>query len=88
MPRTRIVSPRPTTTVRAARQTLQDKPRSTSKLLCLSIVFAKGQVCTGQYRMLAKRGGFVWVETQATVIYNSKNSQPQCVVCVNFVLRY
>lgn len=49
-------------------------------------LFAKGQVCTGQYRMLAKRGGFVWVETQATVIYNSKNSQPQCVVCVNFVL--
>ena len=38
--------------------------------------------------MLAKRGGFVWVETQATVIYNNKNSQPQCVVCVNFVLRY
>lgn len=37
--------------------------------------------------MLAKRGGFVWLETQATVIYNTKNSQPQCVVCVNFVLR-
>lgn len=53
----------------------------------LLLVFAKGQVCTGQYRMLAKRGGFVWVETQATVIYNNKNSQPQCVVCVNFVLR-
>ncbi|KAL2099025.1 hypothetical protein ACEWY4_005505 [Coilia grayii] len=49
-------------------------------------LFAKGQVCTGQYRMLAKRGGFVWVETQATVIYNNKNSQPQCVVCVNYVL--
>lgn len=57
--------------------------------VCFSLlVFAKGQVCTGQYRMLAKRGGFVWVETQATVIYSSKNSQPQCVVCVNFVLRY
>ncbi|CAK6956974.1 hypoxia inducible factor 1 subunit alpha a [Scomber scombrus] len=49
-------------------------------------LFAKGQVTTGQYRMLAKRGGFVWVETQATVIYNNKNSQPQCVVCVNYVL--
>ncbi|KAJ8341309.1 hypothetical protein SKAU_G00336000 [Synaphobranchus kaupii] len=49
-------------------------------------LFAKGQVTTGQYRMLAKRGGFVWVETQATVIYNSKNSQPQCIVCVNYVL--
>ncbi|XP_023668715.2 hypoxia-inducible factor 1-alpha-like [Paramormyrops kingsleyae] len=49
-------------------------------------LFAKGQVTTGQYRMLAKKGGFVWVDTQATVIYNTKNSQPQCIVCVNYVL--
>ncbi|XP_041121502.1 hypoxia-inducible factor 1-alpha-like isoform X3 [Polyodon spathula] len=49
-------------------------------------LFAKGQATTGQYRMLAKKGGFVWVETQATVIYNTKNSQPQCIVCVNYVL--
>nr|ALS35221.1 hypoxia-inducible factor 1a [Phrynocephalus erythrurus] len=49
-------------------------------------MFAKGQVTTGQYRMLAKQGGYVWVETQATVIYNNKNSQPQCIVCVNYVL--
>uniref|UniRef100_W5UA58 Hypoxia-inducible factor 1-alpha n=1 Tax=Ictalurus punctatus TaxID=7998 RepID=W5UA58_ICTPU len=49
-------------------------------------LFAKGQVTTGQYRMLAKKAGYVWVETQATVIYNPKNSQPQCVVCVNYVL--
>uniref|UniRef100_A0A8C1SXB6 Hypoxia inducible factor 1 subunit alpha b n=1 Tax=Cyprinus carpio TaxID=7962 RepID=A0A8C1SXB6_CYPCA len=47
-------------------------------------LFAKGQATTGQYRMLAKKGGFVWVETQATVIYNPKNSQPQCIVCVIF----
>ncbi|KPP65475.1 hypoxia-inducible factor 1 alpha subunit-like [Scleropages formosus] len=49
-------------------------------------LFAKGQATTGQYRMLAKKGGYVWVETQATVIYNTKNSQPQCIVCVNYVL--
>ncbi|KAL7992736.1 hypothetical protein Chor_016992 [Crotalus horridus] len=49
-------------------------------------MFAKGQVTSGQYRMLAKQGGYVWVETQATVIYNTKNSQPQCIVCVNYVL--
>uniref|UniRef100_A0A8C2F983 Hypoxia-inducible factor 1-alpha n=1 Tax=Cyprinus carpio TaxID=7962 RepID=A0A8C2F983_CYPCA len=49
-------------------------------------LFVKGQVCTGQYRLLAKAGGFAWAETQATVIYNSKNSQPQCVVCVNYIL--
>ncbi|KAM9294658.1 hypoxia-inducible factor 1-alpha [Gastrophryne carolinensis] len=49
-------------------------------------MFTKGQVTTGQYRMLAKKGGYVWVETQATVIYNTKNNQPQCIVCVNYVL--
>ncbi|CAH2254905.1 endothelial PAS domain-containing 1 [Pelobates cultripes] len=46
----------------------------------------KGQVVTGQYRMLAKHGGYVWVETHGTVIYNTRNSQPQCIVCVNYVL--
>ncbi|EMP33005.1 Endothelial PAS domain-containing protein 1 [Chelonia mydas] len=48
---------------------------------------AKGQVVTGQYRMLAKHGGYVWLETQGTVIYNTRNLQPQCIVCVNYVLR-
>ncbi|KAG8443635.1 hypothetical protein GDO86_008979 [Hymenochirus boettgeri] len=47
---------------------------------------AKGQVVSGQYRMLAKHGGYLWVETQGTVIYNTRNSQPQCIVCVNYVL--
>uniref|UniRef100_A0A452J6J4 Uncharacterized protein n=1 Tax=Gopherus agassizii TaxID=38772 RepID=A0A452J6J4_9SAUR len=47
---------------------------------------AKGQVVTGQYRMLAKHGGYVWLETQGTVIYNTRNLQPQCIVCVNYVL--
>ncbi|XP_023819367.1 endothelial PAS domain-containing protein 1 [Oryzias latipes] len=47
---------------------------------------SKGQAVSGQYRMLAKKGGYVWVETQGTVIYNSRNSQPQCIVCINYVL--
>ncbi|XP_073528156.1 endothelial PAS domain-containing protein 1 [Phyllobates terribilis] len=46
----------------------------------------KGQVVSGQYRMLAKHGGYVWVESHGTVIYNTRNSQPQCIVCVNYVL--
>uniref|UniRef100_A0A3B1JB26 Hypoxia inducible factor 1 subunit alpha, like n=1 Tax=Astyanax mexicanus TaxID=7994 RepID=A0A3B1JB26_ASTMX len=52
----------------------------------LHILFSKGQVCTSQYRFLAKNGGFVWIETQATVIYSSKTSQPEAVVCLNFIL--
>ncbi|XP_039203406.1 endothelial PAS domain-containing protein 1 isoform X1 [Crotalus tigris] len=46
----------------------------------------KGQVVTGQYRMLAKHGGYVWLETQGTVIYNTRNLQPQCIICINYVL--
>ncbi|XP_076855841.1 endothelial PAS domain-containing protein 1 [Brachyhypopomus gauderio] len=47
---------------------------------------AKGQVVSGCYRMLAKHGGYVWIETQGTVIYNNRNSQPQGIVCINYVL--
>ncbi|XP_051717515.1 hypoxia inducible factor 1 subunit alpha, like isoform X3 [Ctenopharyngodon idella] len=52
----------------------------------LHILFSKGQVCTSHYRFLAKNGGFVWTETQATVLYNSRTSQPEAVVCLNFIL--
>jgi hypoxia-inducible factor 1 alpha len=51
-------------------------------------VFSKGQCETGIYRFLAKNGGYVWVLTQATLIYGSKTGQkPHSVVCVNFVVR-
>ncbi|XP_026514569.1 hypoxia-inducible factor 3-alpha [Terrapene carolina triunguis] len=49
-------------------------------------LLSKGQAVTGQYRFLAKSGGYLWAQTQATVISNSKNSQPESVVCVHFVL--
>nr|WNN25258.1 hypoxia-inducible factor 1 [Leptosynapta clarki] len=49
-------------------------------------LFSKGQTSTGQYRFLAKKGGYVWLETQATVISNNKTNKPECVVCVNYVL--
>ncbi|KAL0972977.1 hypothetical protein UPYG_G00197230 [Umbra pygmaea] len=52
----------------------------------LHTLLSKGQVCTSSYRFLVKSGGFVWAETQATVIYNNKTSQPEAVVCLNFIL--
>uniref|UniRef100_W5KIQ7 Hypoxia-inducible factor 1-alpha n=1 Tax=Astyanax mexicanus TaxID=7994 RepID=W5KIQ7_ASTMX len=51
--------------------------------LCL---FAKGQVYTGKYRLLQKHGGYVWVETEATVVYNIRTGKPESVVCVNYIL--
>ncbi|XP_055052588.1 hypoxia inducible factor 1 subunit alpha, like isoform X2 [Misgurnus anguillicaudatus] len=52
----------------------------------LHILFSKGQVYTNHYRFLAKNGGYVWTKTQATVLYNSRTSQPEAVVCLNFIL--
>ncbi|XP_076590866.1 hypoxia inducible factor 1 subunit alpha, like isoform X3 [Chaetodon auriga] len=52
----------------------------------LHTLLSKGQVSTSCYRFLANSGGFVWAETQATVLYSSKTSQPEAVVCLNFIL--
>ncbi|CAH0550232.1 unnamed protein product [Brassicogethes aeneus] len=48
-------------------------------------LFSKGQTETNRYRFLAKNGGYVWVVTQATLIYD-KMQKPQSVVCVNYVI--
>uniref|UniRef100_A0A673BTX6 Hypoxia-inducible factor 1-alpha-like n=1 Tax=Sphaeramia orbicularis TaxID=375764 RepID=A0A673BTX6_9TELE len=52
----------------------------------LHTLLSKGQVSTRHYRFLANHGGFVWAETQATVLYSSKTSQPEAIVCLNFIL--
>ncbi|XP_068440961.1 hypoxia inducible factor 1 subunit alpha, like [Clinocottus analis] len=49
-------------------------------------LLSKGQVSTRHYRFLANGGGFVWAETQATVLFSSKTSQPEAVVCLNYIL--
>ena len=51
-------------------------------------MLSKGQAVTSHYRFLAKRGGFLWAQTQATVIANSRSAQPEGIVCLHFVLRW
>lgn len=53
----------------------------------LPVVLVKGQVTTKYYRMLSKRGGWVWVQSYATIVHNSRSSRPHCIVSVNYVLR-
>ncbi|XP_073950650.1 HIF-1 transcription factor component sima isoform X2 [Choristoneura fumiferana] len=48
-------------------------------------LFSKGQCETGQYRFLAKTGGYAWVQTQATVI-TDKQQKPISIVCVNYII--
>ncbi|XP_031719429.1 hypoxia inducible factor 1 subunit alpha, like [Anarrhichthys ocellatus] len=52
----------------------------------LHTLLSKGQVSTRHYRFLANGGGFVWTETQATVLYSSRTSQAEAVVCLNYIL--
>lgn len=48
-------------------------------------VINKGQMETSRYRFLGRNGGYCWVVTQATLVYDKQ--KPQSVVCVNYVIR-
>ncbi|XP_056323583.1 single-minded homolog 2 [Danio aesculapii] len=50
------------------------------------LLLVKGQVTTRYYRLLSKRGGWVWVQSCATIVHNSRSSRPHCIVSVNYVL--
>ncbi|XP_036322680.1 protein similar isoform X2 [Rhagoletis pomonella] len=47
-------------------------------------VLGKGQGETCRYRFLGKYGGYCWIVTQATIVYDKL--KPQSVVCVNYVI--
>ncbi|XP_028989744.1 endothelial PAS domain-containing protein 1 [Betta splendens] len=56
--------------------------------LCL-----KSQSVSGQYRMLVRGGGYIWVESHSAVIPSARSSksrpgaaQPLCILCVTYVL--
>uniref|UniRef100_A0A1B0AKC2 Single-minded n=1 Tax=Glossina pallidipes TaxID=7398 RepID=A0A1B0AKC2_GLOPL len=50
------------------------------------ILLYKGQVTTKYYRFLTKGGGWVWVQSYATLVHNSRSSRQICIVSVNYVL--
>ncbi|XP_020810867.1 protein similar-like, partial [Drosophila serrata] len=47
-------------------------------------VLSKGQGETCRYRFLGKYGGYCWIVSQATIVYDKL--KPQSVVCVNYVI--
>ncbi|XP_030055543.1 single-minded homolog 2 isoform X1 [Microcaecilia unicolor] len=50
------------------------------------LLLVKGQVTTKYYRLLSKHGGWVWIQSYATIVHNSRSSRPHCIVSVNYVL--
>ena len=77
-----------------------NKPTNTLRLwfdpyLCPSAVCFKSQSVSGQYRMLVRGGGYVWVESHCAVIPSVRASkarlrsyQPLCILCVTYILRW
>ncbi|XP_043077071.1 hypoxia inducible factor 1 subunit alpha, like 2 [Puntigrus tetrazona] len=49
-------------------------------------LLSKGQVSTGKYRLLHGHGGYVWAETDASLVCNIHTGVPESVVCINYIL--
>lgn len=50
------------------------------------IVLTKGQSVSKYYRFLVRNGGWVWLQTKANIVYDSKTCQPQFVLCTNYII--
>lgn len=55
--------------------------------LCLLSVMNKGQCVTKYYRWIQKNGGYIWIQSSATIAINAKNANEKNVIWVNYVLR-
>jgi len=42
----------------------------------------------GPYRFLARYGGYMWLETSASVVTESAFEEPQIVVCINHTIGF
>ncbi|XP_070578516.1 neuronal PAS domain-containing protein 3-like isoform X4 [Ptychodera flava] len=45
----------------------------------------KGQVVTKYFRWMTKSGGYIWIQTSATIT-STKNTNERLVVCINYIL--
>ncbi|XP_053399900.1 endothelial PAS domain-containing protein 1-like [Mercenaria mercenaria] len=52
---------------------------------CHQNLMIKGNSVSKYYRFLGKTGNWVWLQTRATIIYNTAN-KPQYIVCMNYVI--
>jgi len=47
----------------------------------------KGQSVTKYYRWIQKNGGYIWIQSSATIAINAKNANEKNIIWVNYVLR-
>lgn len=51
-------------------------------------VLNKGQCVTKYYRWMQKSGGYIWIQSSATIAINAKNANEKNIIWVNYLLRY
>jgi len=52
-----------------------------------SSVLTKGQVLTKYYRWMNKNGGWVWMQTKASLIPHPTNPELKQMLCLNYIVR-
>ena len=43
---------------------------------------------SGYYRFMNKHGQFLWCQTRANMMFDSRSGKPSYVVCMTFVIKY
>ena len=56
--------------------------------LFFPLVLNKGQCVTKYYRWMQKNGGYIWIQSSATIAINAKNANEKNIIWVNYLLRY
>lgn len=59
---------------------------TTATMECSRRVQARGEGLSGYYRMLTKHGDYVWLQTRATMMFDSHTGEPSYIVCMNFII--
>ena len=52
------------------------------------LVLSKGQSVSGYYRLMTKKGGWIWMLTKGNIVYSNTSFQPQYIININYVVRY
>lgn len=55
-------------------------------LKCSHLLMTKGEGISGYYRYLTHHGNFIWMQSRATLMYDSRSGDPSHIVCVNFII--
>ncbi|XP_011403284.1 PREDICTED: hypoxia-inducible factor 1-alpha-like [Amphimedon queenslandica] len=57
-----------------------------ANLECSRGLMEKGEGLSGYYRYLTKYGTFVWVQSRATMMFDSRTGKPSYIVCMNYII--